>query len=121
MGYTILIVEDNDDLRALAAILLQGAGYHVLLAGSGEDGLRLLGEYAVDLLIQDIRMPGINGWEVCRRLRADPRTAKLPVLVCSVRQPGELEEAETALADGFLRKPFMREELLKAVQQLIGG
>lgn len=120
MGKQILIVEDDPDIRMLTVLILKPAGYDVLEAGSGEDGLRLLDEHPVDLLIQDIMLPGINGWEVCRRLRADPKTATLPILIFTVR--GKRHDLDAhALADGFVNKPFDSQDLLAAVQQCISA
>ena len=118
MPKQILIVEDDPDIRMLAKIMLQSAGYQIIEAGSGEDGLRLLAERPVDLLIQDIMLPGMNGWEVCRRLRADTDTSKLPILIFTVRGLHHAR-ADLELADGFIDKPFERDDLVAAVRQLI--
>ena len=122
MAKQILIVEDDADIRQLTVLMLQPLGYDILEAASGEDGLRLLGEQSVDLLIQDIMLPGIDGWEVCRRLRADPKTATLPILIFTVRsRRHDQERAIHGLANGFVNKPFEKKDLLTAVQQLIGA
>jgi len=117
MGHCILLIEDNDDIRELTDLLLQRAGYTVFTAADGETGLQLLTEQAVDLLLLDIMLPGMDGWEVCRRLRADARSADLPVLIFSVRsEMVEPDSPEYALADGIVPKPFYRDELLDAVR-----
>ena len=122
MAKQILIIEDDADIRQLAVLMLQPAGYDVLEAGCGEDGLRLLAEHTVDLLIQDIMLPGINGWEVCRQLRADPKTATLPILLFTVRNSWQRDKNNTTqeMVNGFVNKPFQRDDLLTAVRQLIG-
>lgn len=117
MGQCILLIEDNDDIRELSYLLLERAGYTVFTAADGEMGLRLLAEKDIDLLLLDIMLPGMDGWEVCRRLRADPRSADLPVLIFTVRSEMiEPDSPEYALTDGMVPKPFYRDELLDAVR-----
>lgn len=120
MTSTILLIEDNDDIRELTELMLTGAGYTVLTAPSGEEGLALLADHDADLLILDIMLPGINGWTVCRQAREDPRTAALPILIFTVRSERMDEyRPERAMANGLLSKPFVREELLCQVAQLL--
>lgn len=120
MGHTILIVEDDEDIRALAVMILEMADYTVLGAGTGEEGLRLLGGQSIDLAILDVNLPGIDGWEVCRRLRAMPETATLPIAFFTVRNMRNQQDAQAfALANGFINKPFERGELLSTVQRLL--
>lgn len=116
MDRIILVIEDDSDILTLTELILTGAGYTVLSADSGEEGWRMLQERAVDLLLLDIMLPGIDGWEVCRRLRADPGLAETPVLVFTVRSGRhERDRAACDLADVFLKKPFDRNGLLVAV------
>ncbi|MHB0936807.1 MAG: response regulator [Armatimonadota bacterium] len=122
MGQRILLIEDNDDIRALTHLVLERDGYSVLTAADGETGLRLLGQETVDLLLLDIMLPGMDGWEVCRRLRADPRSASLPVLLFTVRSEMiDQDSAEYGLTDGMVAKPFYRDELLDAVRHGLAG
>ena len=118
MAPTILLVEDDDDIRTLATLLLHGAGYTVLGTAHGQDGLRLLAEHPVDLVILDINLPGIDGWEVARRLRADPRRHRLPILVFTVLSTRP-DPAVLELVDGYLSKPFERDDFLAAVAALL--
>ncbi len=118
MGHTILVVEDDEDIRSLTELILTKAGHVVLPAESGEAGLRLLGEHPVELLLLDIMLPGIDGWEVCRRLRGDPRWAHLPILaftVCNARH----DQGDWHLVDTTVHKPFDRNTLLEAVARLL--
>lgn len=120
MGKCILVVEDDDDIRALAELMLVDADYDVLTAASGEEGLHLLEEQSVDLAILDVMLPGIDGWEVCRRIRTNPRTATLPVMIFTVRSERlDREKVEQVLPDGYLNKPFDKKELLNTVQSLL--
>ena len=79
---TILIVEDNEKNMKLARDVLQAKGYTTLEAITGEEGVRLAQENTPDLVLMDIQLPGINGIEAFRQLRADPRTAAIPVPSC---------------------------------------
>lgn len=123
MSHTILVIEDQDDIAALARLILQGAGYTVLLAGSGEAGLRLLEEQQpVDLLLLDIMLPGIDGWEVCRRIRASSTRAALPILLFTVRSAKSYDERpEYALVNGMITKPFDRQDLLAMVASCVAS
>ncbi len=114
---TILIIEDQEDIASLTALILRDEGYHVLIAGSGEEGLRLLAEITIDLLLLDIMLPGIDGWEVCRRIRAYAHLAPFPIYAFTVRTAKTDENRpEGAYLDGVIAKPFFREELITAVQ-----
>ena len=117
MERTILVIEDHDDIATLTALMLKDAGYSVLVAGNGEEGLRLLEQHTVDLVILDIMLPGIDGWEVCRRLRTAAPTATLPILFFTVRS-GKIDQhrVELRMVNGIIKKPFNRETLLGKVQ-----
>lgn len=116
MGHDILLVEDDADIRTLTTLILTGAGHRVTPVGNGREGLRLVAEHTFDLLILDINLPGMDGWTVTRRLRDDPRTAPLPILIFTVRSPHlDARTPEYTLADAYLQKPFLCRDLLHAV------
>lgn len=116
MTPTILIVEDQDDIAQLARLILQSEGYATAIADSGEEGLRQLDEAPADLVLLDVMLPGIDGWEVCRRIRTAPALARVPILLFTVRNARDDDHRpEFALADGLVTKPFARSELLEAV------
>jgi CheY-like chemotaxis protein len=114
----ILIIDDEPDIRALVNLILTGAGYEVVLASTGGEGLQLLKEQAIDLVLLDIMLPDIAGWDVCRLIRSDPETADLPVLFFTVRNRAlENTPNEWELADSYLPKPFDPHELITTVEQ----
>jgi DNA-binding response OmpR family regulator len=118
MAATILIVEDEYAVSRGVQYALQQEGYQVVVAGSGEEGLTLAGEVAPDLLILDVRLPGIDGFETLRRLRSTG--SKSPVLMLTARD----EELDKVIglelgADDYLTKPFGLRELLSRIKALL--
>jgi CheY-like chemotaxis protein len=109
---TILAVED--DPRALRALqqTLRRAGYAVLAAQSGEEALAALDSAFPELVLLDVSLPGLSGYDVCRRIRANPRTRTLPVVFLSAREPAP-EEGGGNL---HIMKPVLASELLKVVR-----
>ena len=106
-GATILVVEDNDRNLKLVRDVLEHAGFRVLVATSGEDGVELAVEQPPDLVLLDLGLPGIDGHEALRRLRASPRTRSLPVVaVTAYAMAADRERALEAGFDGYLDKPL---------------
>ena len=119
---TILIVEDNDKNMKLARDLLQAKGYRTIEAVNGEDGVRLGIEHVPDLVLMDIQLPDINGIEAFHRLRADPRTAKVPVVAFTASvTAGDRSKITEAGFDGFLGKPINLKEFLATVKRMVEG
>ena len=115
----ILVVDDiPENVRLLEAVLVP-RGYHVLPATSGEEALRLVEEHDPDLVLLDVVMPGMDGYAVCRSLRANEETALLPVIMVTSSIGPEKTEAIEAGADDFIPKPFNHGELLTRVRSLL--
>jgi signal transduction histidine kinase len=116
---TILAVDDNDALRYSLSRALQGGGYKVIEARNGAEALELA-DQSPDLITLDVRLPDVDGFEVCRRLKANPRTAHIPVLhISATFTEKEYRVRGLETADGYLTEPISREELLATVGALL--
>ncbi len=116
----ILVVDDEPYNLELMEAILPLAGYQVSLADGGEAALALAHEKKPDLIILDLMMPGLSGFEVCARLKTDPETRGIPVLfVTALGDVGDKERAMAAGGDDFLTKPFQRAELLLRIESLL--
>jgi DNA-binding response OmpR family regulator len=120
MSSRVLIVEDEPDIRALVVHHLKREGYQVSAASSGEEALRQVQAAPPDLVILDLMMPAMDGLEVCRRLRQDPATAMLPIVMLTAKG----DEVDRVLgleigADDYVVKPFSPKELLARVRAVL--
>jgi len=117
---TVLIVEDNDKNMKLARDVLQAKGYQTLEAETGEEGVRLAKERTPDLVLMDIQLPGINGIEAFKQLRADPKTARIPVVALTASvTPTDRSQITAAGFDAFVGKPINLKEFLETVKRLV--
>lgn len=116
----ILVVDDVRENVELLASMLEGKGYRVDTATDGEAALAKVAQNQPDLILLDIMMPGTDGFEVCRQLKSDPKTAAIPVIMVTVLD--ELKDIEKGVevgTDDFLTKPVNRLELLTRVKSLL--
>ena len=120
---SVLIVDDDPSIRKLVATTLEDvAGFELVEAADGNEALELAAAQAPAIVLLDIDMPGIDGLEACRRLRAEPGTADATVVMLTAAAGEEAERAaEEAGADLFLTKPFSPLELLRLVHDLGPG
>ena len=113
----ILIVDDQPDLRLLVRLTFEGQGYAVGEAPTGEAALAACASRVPDVVLLDVMMPGIDGYEVCRRLKADPRLGRtFVVLMTAGHQETERVRAREAGADAYVAKPFRPTQLLELVR-----
>jgi two-component system cell cycle response regulator DivK len=119
---TILIVEDNDKNMKLVRDILQAKGYATLEAVTGEDGIRLAREHRPALVLMDIQLPGINGIEALRRLRADARTASIPVIAVTASvMASDRRQIADAGFDDYVPKPISLKPFFDAVRRVLEG
>jgi CheY-like chemotaxis protein len=116
----VLIADDNPQGVELMEAYLSNCGYELATAADGEETLRKVKQWHPDLILLDIMMPKISGFEVCKRLRADPATRDIAVLiVTALDQPSDIERAVEAGTDDFLTKPINKTELLLRVRSVL--
>jgi CheY-like chemotaxis protein len=119
-GELILVVEDNDKNRKLVRDVLTASGYRLAEAETGEDGVRLARERRPDLVLMDIQLPGINGIEALRQLRADPATAAIPIVaVTASAMTQDRQNIMAAGFDGYQSKPISVRPFLELVRQTL--
>ncbi|HMJ11190.1 MAG TPA: response regulator [Polyangiaceae bacterium] len=118
----ILVVEDQDSIRRMIEALVQARGYQVTAVASGAKAIDLASTDPPDLVLLDLMLPGqFDGFEVCRRLRADPGTSKVPVVIISALDDAESRSrASDAGATAYYTKPFSPIALLKEIERLKG-
>jgi len=121
MERTVLIIEDEKLIIVSTQMVLEAAGFRVESAMNGEDGIVKASGSSPDLILLDIMMPGIDGWETLTRLKREPATAGIPVVIFTAREHtrGHQKSADLGAADYF-RKPFEPDELIDLVEKHIG-
>jgi CheY-like chemotaxis protein len=117
----VLVVDDDDVIRQLISVNLELEGFEVSTAVDGQDCLEKVKDVRPDVVTLDIMMPRLDGWEAASRLRADPDTADIKVVLLSARaQEADLERGSRIGVDAYLTKPFDPDELIEIVRRLAG-
>jgi DNA-binding response OmpR family regulator len=117
----VLVADDDPDILDLVRYRLERSGYEVAVARDGLEAVQLAGELSPSLAVLDVMMPSLNGFEVTRRLREDPATREIPVILLTARaQEADVQEGFDAGADDYIRKPFSPRELSARVQAVLG-
>ena len=116
----MLVVDDDEHVREIVRVNLEMEGYTVREAGDGEEGLQVLEESTPDLVLLDVMMPGVDGWEMLRRVQERHGVGTIPVIMFSgkIEEPAA-EEAARRGAQGFIGKPFNPQELIDQTKQLL--
>jgi DNA-binding response OmpR family regulator len=116
----ILIAEDEPDIRELVAFMLRFAGYEVLAASNGEEAVQAATRETPDLILLDVRMPRMTGYEACRLIKANPNLQDVPVVFLSAKgQESEIQSGLDAGAEEYLLKPFSPDELTNRVRMIL--
>lgn len=116
----ILVIDDDTSLLQMMSIMLKRAGHTTVLADNGKEGIEAARRAIPDMVIIDVMMPEMSGYEVCKALRKDATTQKIPLLMLTALSQGEHRgRAEDAGADGFVTKPVTRDDLIKHVEELL--
>ena len=116
----ILIAEDEPDIRELVTFMLRFAGYEVVAASNGVDAVRTAAREIPDLVIMDVRMPRMTGYDACRLMKANPDLRHVPVVFLSAKgQESEIQTGIDAGADEYLLKPFSPAELTNRVRGIL--
>jgi two-component system alkaline phosphatase synthesis response regulator PhoP len=120
MAHSILIAEDEPNIVTSLEFLLRGAGYEVAVARNGAEAIELTEKLRPDLIVLDVMLPAVNGFEVCRRIRENRATRKVRVLMLTAHgRESEMEKGLAAGADAYMTKPFATRELLGKVAELL--
>lgn len=118
---TILVVDDDADIRDLVGFKLELSGYEVRSVGDGPSALAAVDEGLPDLVVLDVMMPGMSGYDVCRQLREKPATRHLPIIMLTARaQDRDVDTGFSSGADDYVVKPFNPQELVRRVSALLG-
>ena len=120
MSKRILVVEDQEDNRRIVRDLLSASGYQLVEATTGEEGLKLAASEKPDLILMDIQLPGMDGYEVTRRIKANPELNPIPIIVVtSYALSGDDKKAFDAGCNGYVTKPFSPRVLLAKIREFL--
>lgn len=117
---SLLVVEDDEDIRELLRYTLTNAGFRVTPVASGEEALRVMRDRPHDLVVLDLLLPGVQGLEVCRALKGDPRTQEVPILILTAKgEDPDIVAGLEAGADDYVTKPFSNRVLVARVRAVL--
>ena len=120
MSKRILVVEDHEDNRQILRDLLASADFKMIEAWDGEAALKVAAAERPDLILMDIQLPGIDGYEVTRRIKADPNLQSIPIIaVTSYALSGDEEKARAAGCNGYVAKPYSPRKLLETIREYL--
>jgi two-component system, cell cycle response regulator DivK len=122
MSKKILVVEDTEDNRQILRDLLGMAGYEMVEAHDGLQGVAMAAEHKPDLILMDIQMPVLDGYEATRRIKADPALAAIPIVaVTSYALSGDEQKARDAGCNDYIAKPYSPRQMLAKVREILGS
>ena len=116
----VVIAEDEPDIRDLIRFTLQFAGYEVFAGSNGQEGYELTKQEKPDVVLMDVRMPKMTGYEACRKIKADPELKEIPVIFLSAKgQDAEIQTGLDAGADEYILKPFAPDQLTERIRAIL--
>jgi CheY-like chemotaxis protein len=117
----IMLVDDEPDIRLIERIILEKSGYEVVETESGEECIEKLKNEKPDIILLDVMMPGINGWETAKRIKENENTKEIPVIMVTVRGSEEdmTKSFQYGKGDGHVSKPIIKEKLLKTIEWIV--
>jgi two-component system cell cycle response regulator DivK len=119
-GKTVLLVEDNPHNRKIFSGMLAHAGFRVVEAVDGFEAMKLVAAEKLDLVLMDLSIPGIDGWECTRRIKGEPATKEIPVIALTAHaMRGDEERAREAGCDGYLSKPVSPKKVVEVVKKYL--
>lgn len=122
MSKKILIVEDEESLLKLATILITSQGHEVIAVSSGAKALDALAKERVDLVLLDVMLPELDGFEVCRRIKQAPETKSLPVIMLTAKKNQvDLDLGDEVGADWYITKPFKSANVIETVERFLNA
>jgi DNA-binding response OmpR family regulator len=119
---TVVCIEDEPGVIELIRLILERRGLRVVGAASGAQGLEVVRQVRPSLVLLDLMMPGMDGWEVYRRMKADATMKTIPVIIVTAKAEGidEVLAKHIAKVDDYIKKPFSLQELLQAIERVLG-
>ena len=119
---TILLIEDNPEIRENTTEILELSGYKVIAADNGREGVEVAMTQKPDMILCDIMMPGLNGYEVIKEIKSDPLTSEIPFIYLTASgERGEVKMAMEMGASGYIRKPYDTKELMSVISKFLEG
>ena len=116
----IIVIEDNIDNQNLLRLLIERQGYQVVTAVDGREGLKIIREEQPDLIVLDLSMPIVDGWEMIKHVKADPKIESIPIVVVTAHlQPGEKKKVFEAGCNGYVFKPFKATDLIDEIERCL--
>jgi len=120
MNRKLVLIDDDPDMLALTRLMLSRQGFEIVEAHDGNQGLATVQQAKPDVVLLDLMLPDIDGWEVCRRLKADPQTKDIPVLIISARPKPKTGQVDVEIA-GYISKPFQSTHLVASINAALNG
>lgn len=121
MSKRVLIVDDEKNIVISLEFLLEQAGYQYKIARDGAEAIAMLDEFLPELVLLDVMLPHINGFEVCRRIRENPQWAKTKIIMLTAKgQEAEIEKGLALGANAYISKPFSTKMLMQKINEILG-